>query len=387
MGGLGVAQGYYQRPELTAAKFVPNPFADAAAAGSGAVGGPLYRTGDACVMGATGDVYFRGRIDDQVKVRGYRIELGEIEAHIDTLGAGVVRRGQVAVVVSPSDGDVIVAFVVLEGPAAAEGGGSEGGTGGPLPPTQRALLVARLREVVPAYMVPEVFVAMPVLPRLAASGKIDRNALKALARTAAEDSGTGAASEAGSGSGSGQGQGPGGAEGWTGLGGSPEVQGALSAAACAVFKTKAVKPSADFFTDLGGHSLAVSQFLSALRKAHPNTVLSALSFKDIYAGRNLANLATLVASRQPSSSSSSGGTGPRAIDMTGGEEGGGYDASGLPAGIAKNGRYVPPPWTRRYLCGLAQSVSVVFFLFLSTAKWIALFLSADLAIRLQCPHK
>jgi amino acid adenylation domain-containing protein len=114
IGGVGVAKGYHRRPELTADKFIPNPFP------SDKERYPvLYRTGDASVVTIdTNQLVFRGRLDDQVKVRGFRVELGEIEAHMDRLGGQHgLKRGQVAVVLKPasdSSAETLVAFVVLE---------------------------------------------------------------------------------------------------------------------------------------------------------------------------------------------------------------------------------------------------------------------------------
>jgi amino acid adenylation domain-containing protein/thioester reductase-like protein len=150
IGGDGVARGYHDRPGLTAAKFVPDPF--------GPPGGRLYRTGDLARYRADGNLDFLDRIDDQVKVNGYRIEPGEIEARL-------LARPEVAetvVVARDHDGGPkrLVAYVA---PAA----GAELSVPG---------LGEHLRRELPAYMVPDLFVTVAELPRTAA-GKIDRAAL------------------------------------------------------------------------------------------------------------------------------------------------------------------------------------------------------------------
>ncbi len=85
IGGPGIAGGYLARPELTAEKFVANPYGGD---GSDPV---LYRSGDAVSLDPQGRIVFHGRIDDQVKIRGFRVELGEIEARIRAL-AGIAGR-------------------------------------------------------------------------------------------------------------------------------------------------------------------------------------------------------------------------------------------------------------------------------------------------------
>jgi non-ribosomal peptide synthetase component F len=140
IGGPGVAKGYHGRPELTAEKFIANPFA-------GVAGGDpiLYRSGDAVSLDADGNIVFHGRIDDQIKIRGFRVELGEIESKLaDEPGVA-----QAAVVLRTDDGiERLVAFVV-----------PEPGVG------RRPVLRAALREKLPPYMVPAHFEAV-VMPRM-----------------------------------------------------------------------------------------------------------------------------------------------------------------------------------------------------------------------------
>ncbi|MFT3761944.1 MAG: amino acid adenylation domain-containing protein [Pseudoxanthomonas sp.] len=161
IGGEGVTLGYLGRPELTAERFLPDGFADAAKGfGTGIPAPTLYRTGDRGRWRADGNLEHMGRLDFQVKVRGYRIELGEIESQLLT-HPGIARA--VAMAREDRPGDVrLVAYVVAA----------------PSMEPDDAALVAHLKQRLPDYMVPQHFVRLPAIPLLP-NGKIDRKGLPA----------------------------------------------------------------------------------------------------------------------------------------------------------------------------------------------------------------
>lgn len=153
ISGIGVARGYFNRPDLTTEKFIVNPFCKETEA-------RLYKTGDLARYLPDGNIEFLGRIDQQVKIRGFRIELGEIEARL--LQHHAVRE---AVVISREDipGEKrLVAYIVLQ--------------------AQQELAISELRsfleQTVANYMIPAAFVTLSSLP-LTPNGKVDRRALPA----------------------------------------------------------------------------------------------------------------------------------------------------------------------------------------------------------------
>jgi acyl-CoA synthetase (AMP-forming)/AMP-acid ligase II/acyl carrier protein len=156
IGGDGVAAGYHQRPELTAARFVADPF-------SGKTGARMYRTGDLGRWTQDGRLFHMGRIDRQVKLRGFRIELEEIEAALLTHPA--VSRAVVVAHNLTSDHPRLIAYIAYH------------------PARDLTASDARryLRRTLPDYMVPSVFIALDALP-LTPNGKIDVKALPAPTR-------------------------------------------------------------------------------------------------------------------------------------------------------------------------------------------------------------
>jgi aspartate racemase len=164
IGGDGLARGYWRREELTAEKFVSDPF-------STEPGARLYKTGDRARWRSDGVIEFLGRADNQIKFRGYRIEPGEIEIalkhHPDVLDSAAIMRED-----TPSD-KRLVAYVVRKPSARIE--------------LEQSALIAALKKSLPDYLVPSAIIALPALPRTP-NGKLDRNALPAPYSTKPTDS-------------------------------------------------------------------------------------------------------------------------------------------------------------------------------------------------------
>jgi non-ribosomal peptide synthetase-like protein len=246
IAGGGVSAGYLNRPELTAEKFVT--------ARVGASDGRtrlVYRTGDLVRRDRAGRLVFLGRIDTQVKIRGYRVELGEIESLI--LEDAKIRSAAVALHRRQTVGERLVAYLV---PAL----GVE---------IDRSALRRRLCASLPDYMVPTTFDLLPSLPTLV-SGKIDRNRLPP---PTAPASGAEARRVA------------------------PRNAGERDiAAVCAtVLGRDEVSIDADFFNDLGGHSLRAGQFVSKLRE---DDRYAHVSMGDVYRCRTVARIAAHLSSPQ-----------------------------------------------------------------------------------------
>ncbi|HVS00088.1 MAG TPA: amino acid adenylation domain-containing protein, partial [Thermoanaerobaculia bacterium] len=206
LGGAGLARGYLGRPEMTAERFVPDPF--------GEPGGRLYRTGDlARWRRGDGELEFLGRRDHQVKVRGFRIELGEVESAL--LEQPGVRQAAVLA----HDG-ALVGYVAAESEVEA------------------AALRQALEERLPGYMVPASWVLLGALPQTA-NGKVDR---KALAEVQPQG-----------GAGDGAGRGP-----------RTPTEEVLAGVWSEVLGLDRVEVESSFF-ELGGHSLLATRVVSRVR--------------------------------------------------------------------------------------------------------------------------
>uniref|UniRef100_UPI00164026A6 non-ribosomal peptide synthetase n=2 Tax=Burkholderia gladioli TaxID=28095 RepID=UPI00164026A6 len=215
LGGDGLARAYLNRPDLSAERFVPNPFV--------ADGSRLYRTGDLVRRQADGTLVYLGRIDNQVKIRGFRIETEEIEAVL--LSMPWVAEAAVTVV-EATDGDRRLAAYVVRKPEASE--------------ADMDSLRSMIRQRLPEYMLPSAFVELDGLP-LTANGKIDLRGLPA------PDFGRGGAEYVAPGS---------------------PMEELLAEIWARVLKLERVGIHDNFF-ELGGHSLSATQVVSELREHVP----------------------------------------------------------------------------------------------------------------------
>ncbi len=210
VGGAGLARGYLERPELTAERFVPDPFSKKA-------GARLYRSGDLVRLLPTGELDYLGRIDLQVKIRGFRVETGEIEAVLRR--SGLLRDVAVVPWQRASHETLLVAYVVSDRPVGE--------------------LRAAARASLPEYMVPTHFVAVPVIP-MTTNGKVDRKALPA-----PKAGGEGAAAAF--------------------VAPADELERIIAEIWCEVLSAEQVSTHESFF-DIGGTSLGVVRVAAKLRK-------------------------------------------------------------------------------------------------------------------------
>ena len=215
LGGAGVTRGYLRRPELTAQRYVPDPF-------SAEPGARLYRTGDLTRYLSSGQIEYLGRMDHQVKIRGFRIELGEIHSAIAE-HPGVQDCAVLAREDQPGD-KRLVAYVVMSSERA----------------TTQAELRDYLKERLPEYMVPSHFVVLDELP-LTPNGKLNRRALPApvASRDSLAQSFTAPRSQ---------------------------MEELLASIFCDLLSVERVGIDDNFF-ELGGHSLLATQLISRIRAA------------------------------------------------------------------------------------------------------------------------
>ncbi len=241
LSGPGLARGYLNRPDLTAERFVPNPFP------AGAAHAQLYKTGDLASWSSDGEILFHGRIDGQVKFRGFRIELSEIENVLleqEGIAGAVVALRERAPGVQALAGYIVPAI------------------GTQLDLTD---IKARLRARLPHYMVPTTLDEITSIPVLT-SGKTDRKSLpEPGAYRAARHKEEMTPTEA-----------------------------ALIACWERVFKHDGISLDADFFLDLGGHSLMAALAVSDLRK---NPTFAGIAVSDIYAEPTIRGLAARLDAR------------------------------------------------------------------------------------------
>ncbi|MFF3799261.1 amino acid adenylation domain-containing protein [Streptomyces sp. NPDC002134] len=250
IGGDQLARGYLRRPELTASRFVADPYATAP-------GGRMYRSGDLVRWNADGSLDYVGRVDDQVKLRGFRIEPGEIEgvllARDDVARAAVVVRED-----RPGD-KRLVAYVVAAGV-----------------PVDVREIRARLAAELPEHMVPSAVVALDALP-LTGNGKLDRRALPAPDLTRAAE-----------------GRAP-----------ANEREAALCRAFAEVLGLESVGADAGFF-DLGGDSISSIQLVGKAREAG-----LAITAQDVFVHRTPQGLALAAQAAGRTGTVGAGdGTGP-----------------------------------------------------------------------------
>jgi amino acid adenylation domain-containing protein len=240
-GGDGLARGYLNRPELTAGKFVPDPFGSAA-------GQRLYRTGDLVKRRRDGALEFIGRVDDQVKIRGFRIEPREIEAVLSEQEG--IEAAAVAVQSDASETKRLVACVVPK-------------TGRRV---KRAELRSALKQRLPEYMIPGVFVVLNSLP-LTPNGKVDRNALaKSVEEVPVAEEFTAPRTP---------------------------VEELLAAIWSEVLKTDCIGVHDNFF-ETGGHSLMAMQIVSRLQEIFPVT----LPLRVLFECPTIAELAVRLVSHE-----------------------------------------------------------------------------------------
>ncbi|MEH1866381.1 MAG: amino acid adenylation domain-containing protein [Nostoc sp.] len=252
IGGVGLALGYLNRPQLTQEKFIPNPFGGSRGAGEqsfpSASSERLYKTGDLARYLPDGSIEYLGRIDNQVKIRGFRIELGEIESVLSQLSD---LQAAVVTVREDNPGDKrLVAYVVPHPDS---------------PPTINQLRQF-LKAKLPEYMMPQAFVILESLP-LTPSGKVDRRALPA-PDLQSEITKKYAAPRT-------------------------PVEELLTQIWAQVLKVELVGIHDNFF-EIGGHSLLATQLVSRIR----NIFIVELPLRELFTATTVAELAQVIGQLQ-----------------------------------------------------------------------------------------
>ncbi len=241
LSGAGIARGYMGKPELTAERFIQNPFSHAEGHER------LYKTGDLTMWDDNGSIVFLGRVDSQVKFRGYRIELSEIEAVLREQTG--VANAVVALKERENGIQLLAAYITSCNNQTLD----------------LSTIRESLRSRLPAYMFPSHIMQIEEIPTLS-SGKADRSKLPEPAASTAE----------------------------------PKIEAAgpmeIQIARCwqQLMKCDSISLDADFFLDLGGHSLLAALAVSELRKS---AVFADIAVSDIYAAPSVRQLAAKIQNR------------------------------------------------------------------------------------------
>lgn len=256
LSGSGVARGYLNRPGLTAARFVANPY--------GPPGSRMYRSGDRGRRAADGQLYFTGRVDDQVKVRGFRVELGEVESRLESHPAVEMA---VAVLSGANASDQhIVAYVTAAGRHEVD----------------EAQVRDHVRAALPDHMVPSAVVVLDQFPTQP-NGKIDRKALAERASRAPAGRVGASASPSATESTNGRRVDP-------TVGAERPFESVLCGLVAETLGVSAVTPQDNFF-DLGGHSVLAARLVSRMRKELGVVV----PMRSVFEAGSLAELAEIMA--------------------------------------------------------------------------------------------
>ena len=238
LGGIGLARGYRNRPDLTELKFPTHPRL-----------GRIYRTGDLVHRAPNGSLFYHGRIDSLVKLRGYRVELEAIEARLAECD-GV--REAACTIQQEGEQQTLIAFVVAEDTHEVSYDN----------------LKASLRKVLPAYMVPARFATLAELPTTI-GGKIDRQRLPLIGVSWRDNEQRITARN--------------------------QIEARIEAALREILRSKAISVHDDFFNDLGGDSLHAAELISILRD-EPST--SSITVRDLYEARTIEALALRARSEE-----------------------------------------------------------------------------------------